>query len=112
MIESAVNVTPSAPTPTRRIEIRLTLTQRTRYDKGKLVKDGPDPDRLLQALRPALKTLLQHTYGTHTEITAERASVNDIRFHGPFPGRKVTELREEVGELIGLAFEELDLGGE
>ncbi|WP_221091177.1 hypothetical protein [Deinococcus aquaedulcis] len=100
-------------TQVRAIEIRLAQpAPRVRYEKGKPVKEpAPDMTRVVRALEGEVTAALQDLYGTQTGVVLTVAKANDIRLSGTF-AEKAGVVRERVGEVLSLAFEGLELGGE
>lgn len=109
MTDSADNVI----TYTRRIEIRLAEPQpRVRFEKNKPVRDPvPDMQKVIAALEEEVTHHLQIAYGSETEVVITTAKAQDIRLTGTFQ-EKVTEIKKLVGEVLGDAFENLEVPGE
>ncbi|MBZ9752170.1 hypothetical protein GO986_11935 [Deinococcus sp. HMF7620] len=114
MMESAQDVTEAPSSPfVRQIEIRLAQpTPRVRYEKGKPIKEpAPDMNRVIRALEDEVTAAVQQLYGPQTEVTFAAAKAGDIRFAGAFT-EKPGVMRERVSEILGIAFDNLDLSGE
>ena len=92
---------------TRQIEIRLTFPERVRYEKGRPVKEvGPDPERVIAALRPEVEQGIQEKYGEETEVTFRTAQAPSIRVNGQF-GEKAGTISAFVQGVLDGAFEHL-----
>lgn len=108
MTHSAEDVDVSETTDyTRQIEVRLTFPERVRYEKGRPVKEpGPDPERVIAALRPEVERGIQEKYGEETEVTFRVAQAPSIRVNGSF-GEKAGVTSAFVQGILDGAFEHL-----
>ncbi|CAM3507111.1 hypothetical protein DESA109040_14800 [Deinococcus saxicola] len=92
---------------TRRIEIRMVFPEKIRYEKGNPVKEpGPDPERVIAALRPEVERGIQEKYGEETEVVFRVAQAPSIRVTGQF-GQKVAVTAAFAQEVLDGAFEHL-----
>ena len=92
---------------TRQIEIRLVFPEKIRYEQGKPVKEpGPDPERVIAALRPEVEQGIQQRYGEETEVVFRVAQAPSIRVTGQF-GEKAGVTGAFVQEILDGAFEHL-----
>lgn len=92
---------------TRQIEIRMVFPEKVRYEKGKPVKEpGPDPERVIAALRPEVERGIQGRYGEETEVIFRVAQAPSIRVNGHF-GEKVAVTAAFAQEVLDGAFEHL-----
>ncbi|MFC4427252.1 hypothetical protein [Deinococcus navajonensis] len=112
MIDSAQDVN-ELPSFLRQIEIRLGQpAPRVRYEKGRPIREpSADMDRVLQAIEHEVTAALQAIYGTQTAVRLTVARTQDIRLSGTF-SEKAGVVRERVGDILGQALENLDLGAE
>ncbi|GGL93690.1 hypothetical protein GCM10010840_34570 [Deinococcus aerolatus] len=92
---------------TRQIEIRMVFPEKIRYEKGRPVKEpGPDPERVIAALRPEVERGVQGRYGEETEVIFRVAQAPSIRVTGQF-GEKVAITAAFAQEVLDGAFEHL-----
>ncbi|CAM4058210.1 DinI-like family protein [Deinococcus marmoris] len=92
---------------TRQIEIRMVFPEKIRYEKGKAVKEpGPDPERVIAALRSEVERGVQDRYGEETQVIFRVAQAPSIRVTGQF-GEKVAITAAFVQEVLDGAFEHL-----
>lgn len=92
---------------TRQIEIRMVFPEKIRYEKGKPVKEpGPDPERVIAALRPEVERGVQEKYGEETEVVFRVAQAPSIRVSGQF-GEKAAMTGAFVQEVLDGVFENL-----
>ncbi|CAM3440081.1 hypothetical protein DESA109040_12735 [Deinococcus saxicola] len=92
---------------TRQIEIRMVFPEKIRYEKGRPVKEpGPDPERVIAALRPEVEQGIQDKYGEETEVIFRVAQAPSIRVTGQF-GEKVAVTGAFAQEVLDGAFEHL-----
>ena len=63
----------------------MVFPEKIRYEKGKPVKEpGPDPERVIAALRPEVERGVQGRYGEETEVIFRVAQAPSIRVTGQF----------------------------
>lgn len=92
---------------TRQIEIRMVFPEKIRYEKGQPIKEpGPDPERVIAALRPEVERGIQDKYGEETEVIFRVAQAPSIRVTGQF-GEKAGVTGAFVQEVLDGVFENL-----